>query len=98
MIGKKLTVRDIIELKESGDKIVMLTAYDASFGRLLDRSGVEPQAVPELRDQDPVHVVDLYRRFKHRCPAAGFPVQWKFEWSGGAGRADRPPGCSFPPG
>ncbi|MFA6498428.1 MAG: 3-methyl-2-oxobutanoate hydroxymethyltransferase [Desulfurivibrionaceae bacterium] len=41
MIGKKLTVRDIIDLKATGDKIVMLTAYDASFGRLLDRSGVE---------------------------------------------------------
>lgn len=41
MIGKKLTVRDIIELKGAGDKVVMLTAYDASFGRLLDRSGIE---------------------------------------------------------
>ena len=41
MIGKKLTVRDIIELKGAGEKIVMLTAYDASCGRLLDRSGVE---------------------------------------------------------
>lgn len=41
MIGKKLTVRDIIDRKETGDKIVMLTAYDASFARLLDRSGVE---------------------------------------------------------
>ncbi|MBU3936173.1 MAG: 3-methyl-2-oxobutanoate hydroxymethyltransferase, partial [Proteobacteria bacterium] len=41
MIGKKLTVRDIIDRKETGDKIVMLTAYDASFGRLLDRSGVD---------------------------------------------------------
>jgi 3-methyl-2-oxobutanoate hydroxymethyltransferase len=41
VIGKKLTVRDIIDLKGAGEKIVMLTAYDASFGRLLDRSGVE---------------------------------------------------------
>jgi len=41
VIGKKLTVRDIIELKGAGEKIVMLTAYDASFGRLLDRSGIE---------------------------------------------------------
>jgi 3-methyl-2-oxobutanoate hydroxymethyltransferase len=41
MIGKKRTVRDIIDQKGTGDKIVMLTAYDASFGRLLDRSGVE---------------------------------------------------------
>lgn len=41
MIGKKLTVRDIIDLKGTGDKIVMLTAYDAGFARVLDRSGVE---------------------------------------------------------
>jgi len=41
MIGKKLTVRDIIDLKGTGNKIVMLTAYDASFARILDRSGVE---------------------------------------------------------
>ncbi len=41
MIGKKLTVRDIVNLKEAGEKIVVLTAYDASFGRLLDRSGIE---------------------------------------------------------
>jgi len=41
MIGKKLTVRDIIDLKGSGEKVVMLTAYDAGFGRLLDQSGVE---------------------------------------------------------
>ena len=41
MIGKKLTVRDIIDLKGTGDKIVMLTAYDAGFARILDRSGVE---------------------------------------------------------
>ena len=41
MIGKKLTVRDIIDLKATGEKIVVLTAYDASFARFLDRSGVE---------------------------------------------------------
>ncbi len=41
MIGKKLTVRDIIDLKATGEKIVMLTAYDASFARFLDRNGVE---------------------------------------------------------
>ena len=41
MIGKKLTVRDIIDLKGTGEKIVVLTAYDASFARFLDRNGVE---------------------------------------------------------
>ena len=41
MIGKKLTVRDIIDLKGTGEKIVVLTAYDASFARFLDRNGVD---------------------------------------------------------
>ena len=41
MIGKKITVRDIIDMKSAADKIVMLTAYDAGFGRFLDRNGVE---------------------------------------------------------
>ncbi len=41
MIGKKLTVRDIIDMKSAADKIVVLTAYDASFARFLDRNGVE---------------------------------------------------------
>ncbi|MCX5863588.1 MAG: 3-methyl-2-oxobutanoate hydroxymethyltransferase [Deltaproteobacteria bacterium] len=41
MIGKKLTVRDIIDMKNAADKIVVLTAYDASFARFLDRNGVE---------------------------------------------------------
>lgn len=41
MIGKKLTVRDIIDMKSAADKIVVLTAYDAGFARFLDRNGVE---------------------------------------------------------
>lgn len=41
MIEKKLTVRDIVEMKGRGEKIVMLTAYDAGFARLLDRNGIE---------------------------------------------------------
>lgn len=41
MIGKKLTVRDIIDMKNAADKIVVLTAYDAGFARFLDQNGVE---------------------------------------------------------
>ncbi|MGV1099455.1 3-methyl-2-oxobutanoate hydroxymethyltransferase [Thiovibrio sp. JS02] len=41
MPERKLTVRDIVEMKGRGERIVMLTAYDASFGRLLDQSGIE---------------------------------------------------------
>jgi 3-methyl-2-oxobutanoate hydroxymethyltransferase len=38
---KKITVRDIIERKKLGEKITVLTAYDASFSRLLDQAGVD---------------------------------------------------------
>lgn len=40
-MDKKITIRDIIGMKAAGEKISMLTAYDVSFGRLLDSSGIE---------------------------------------------------------
>lgn len=41
MTEKKMTVRDIAEMKGGAEKITMLTAYDASFGRLLDQCGID---------------------------------------------------------
>jgi 3-methyl-2-oxobutanoate hydroxymethyltransferase len=41
MGGKKLTVRDIIDRKKEGGRLVMLTAYDAACGRLLDEQEVD---------------------------------------------------------
>jgi 3-methyl-2-oxobutanoate hydroxymethyltransferase len=38
---KALTIRDIAERKRSGQKIVMVTAYDAMFGRLVDEAEVD---------------------------------------------------------
>ncbi|MEA3547078.1 MAG: 3-methyl-2-oxobutanoate hydroxymethyltransferase [Thermodesulfobacteriota bacterium] len=38
---KKLTIKDITRMKKAGEKITMLTAYDASFARLLDSVGVD---------------------------------------------------------
>lgn len=38
---KKLTIQDIIARKGEGNKISVLTAYDVSFARLLDQSGVD---------------------------------------------------------
>ena len=38
---KKLTIQDIIMMKQNGEKISMLTAYDASFAGLIDASGIE---------------------------------------------------------
>jgi len=31
-------------MKQRGDRIVMLTAYDATMARLLDRAGIRPAA------------------------------------------------------
>ena len=37
----RFTLTHFAKLRESGEKIVMLTAYDASFARLADQAGVE---------------------------------------------------------
>jgi 3-methyl-2-oxobutanoate hydroxymethyltransferase len=39
--AKKVTVRTLHEKKHAGEKIVCLTAYDASFARVLDQAGVD---------------------------------------------------------
>jgi len=39
--ARPVTVRDFAEKKRKGEKIVMLTAYDALFGRLVDEAGVD---------------------------------------------------------
>src|ERR1700688_2314239 len=38
---KKVRVPDLALMKQRGDRIVMLTAYDATMARLLDRAGVD---------------------------------------------------------
>lgn len=38
---RRVTVRDLSEMKERGERIVCLTAYDVIFGRLLDSAGVD---------------------------------------------------------
>ncbi|MEM0445153.1 MAG: 3-methyl-2-oxobutanoate hydroxymethyltransferase [Nitrososphaerota archaeon] len=38
---EKLTVRDILRLKKEGRRIVMITAYDYAFARLVDQAGVD---------------------------------------------------------
>ncbi len=40
-IGKKVTVRRLAEMKQAKEKIACLTAYDASFAQLLEKSGVD---------------------------------------------------------
>jgi len=38
---RPITVRDFADKKQKGEKLVMMTAYDALFGRLVDESGVD---------------------------------------------------------
>ncbi len=40
-ISHQVTIRDLQNKKSAGEKIVCLTAYDASFAQLLDRAGVD---------------------------------------------------------
>ena len=39
--GKRVSVLDLLARKETGDKIVMITAYDALFATLVDGAGVD---------------------------------------------------------
>lgn len=38
---KKLTIADLRRMKETGERIAMLTCYDATFTRLLDQAGID---------------------------------------------------------
>ena len=41
MTSRKVRVPDLTLMKEQGERIVMLTAYDATMARLLDRAGID---------------------------------------------------------
>lgn len=41
MAEMKLTVHDIVQMKKSGERITMLTAYDAGFARMIDQAGID---------------------------------------------------------
>ena len=38
--GPPVSIFDLVRKKEQGEKIVMVTAYDALFGSLVDRAGL----------------------------------------------------------
>ena len=38
---KRVTVKTIRSMKQQGEKIVSLTAYDASFAKIIDEQGVD---------------------------------------------------------
>ena len=39
--ARQIRVRDLKEKKRRGEKIAMLTVYDATMARLLDRAGID---------------------------------------------------------
>ncbi|MDH5592917.1 MAG: 3-methyl-2-oxobutanoate hydroxymethyltransferase, partial [Gammaproteobacteria bacterium] len=41
MPDKKITLTTLRNMKQAGEKFACLTAYDATFARLLDDAGVE---------------------------------------------------------
>jgi 3-methyl-2-oxobutanoate hydroxymethyltransferase len=41
MMGDKITVPHIVKMKQRGERITCLTAYDYAFARILDEAGVE---------------------------------------------------------
>lgn len=40
-MGSKVTIQTLRKMKQAGERITMLTAYDATFARLFDRAAVE---------------------------------------------------------
>ena len=38
---RKMTVPELASYRERGQRIAMITAYDATFARLVDRAGVD---------------------------------------------------------
>ncbi len=48
----KVTIHTLRQMKERGEKIAMLTAYDATFARLLDEAGADAWSALARRRRD----------------------------------------------
>jgi 3-methyl-2-oxobutanoate hydroxymethyltransferase len=78
-MDKKLTIQDIITMKKSGERISMLTAYDASFAGLIDTVGIDMVLVGDslgmvllgYNSTIPVTMEEML----HHCRAAGKGVK-----------------------
>jgi 3-methyl-2-oxobutanoate hydroxymethyltransferase len=76
---KKLTIQDIISMKKNGERISMLTAYDASFAGLIDTAGIDMVLVGDslgmvllgYNSTIPVTMEEML----HHCRAAGKGVK-----------------------
>lgn len=76
---KKLTIQDIISMKKNGERISMLTAYDANFAGLIDAAGIDMVLVGDslgmvllgYNSTIPVTMEEML----HHCRAAGRGVK-----------------------
>jgi 3-methyl-2-oxobutanoate hydroxymethyltransferase len=79
---KAITLHRIREMHASGEKIVMLTAYDASFARLADEAGVDCLLVGDslgmvVQGQTSTVPVTLEQMIYHtQCVARGNKTAW----------------------
>ncbi|TXH44110.1 MAG: 3-methyl-2-oxobutanoate hydroxymethyltransferase [Burkholderiaceae bacterium] len=79
---KPVSLHKLRELHEQGEKIVMLTAYDASMARLADLAGVDTLLVGDslgmvVQGQDSTIPVTLEEMTYHtRCVARARPAAW----------------------
>ncbi len=75
--SQRITLRDLQKMKQNGEKIACLTAYDASFARVLDQAGVDVVLVGDslgmvIQGRDTTLPVTLEETLYHaRCVAAG---------------------------
>lgn len=79
---KPITLHKLREMQARGEKIAMLTAYDACFARLLDQAGVDSLLVGDslgmvLQGRASTLPVTLEEMAYHtRCVAAASPSAW----------------------
>ena len=52
--ARKVTTMRLREMKQRGEKIAMLTAYDYSMARLVDEAGIDVILVGEMRDLETI--------------------------------------------
>ena len=62
---KRVTVPSILKMKAQGEKIAMLTAYDALMAQVLDESGID--IIPYLTYQDIIFIKMIFLIFSLPC-------------------------------